>query len=491
MRVRKNIVWPAVTVGLLLPAMGWAGWYLWTGPSGPTHVIVQPYVQPGTNAVVLNGLDSSRLVWVARGRVADFSVDYGQSPAYGQTTKPLAVELTAVNRSHKYLAVLTNLPLDATVFYRVRLGQKVIGQDHFAVRKSATNTIHFVAVGDTVILQPDERRIAWQISQRHPDFLVHLGDIVYFKGTVHEYRHRLWPCYNDPEHNSPDRGAPIMGSVPFYVSLGNHDVQYGLDLDELPDGLAAFYFFVAPLNGPRALKCSLPLTGKPQQLAEFRQGAGDAFPALCFYSFENGPAHFLFLDGNSYTDFKEAALRDWVEHDLANARTPWKFVVCHQPAFQTAVKEYEAQQLRLLAPLFQRLGVDVVFCGHSHNYQRTCPLKFEPHGTNVPTHPNWVNGQFTLDEHFDGVTNQRPDGIIHVVSGGGGARLFDAQLNNYPILENPNPANWVPYTVQLIADRHSFSDVTLTPEHFTLRQIDDSGREIDRFEIRKGRALEQ
>ena len=157
------------------------------------------------------------------------------------------------------------------------------------------------------------------------------------------------------------------------------------------------------------------------------------------------------------------------------------------PAFQTAVKEYKAQQLRLLAPVFQRTGVDVVFSGHTHNYQRTYPLKFEPHGTNDPMNPTWVNGEFVIDKRFDGVTNQRPDGIVNVVSGGGGATLFDTQLHGHPVLENHNPANWVPYTIQLVADRHSFSDVTVTPDHFTLRQIDDSGREIDRFEIRKGR----
>jgi hypothetical protein len=43
----------------------------------------------------------------------------------------------------------------------------------------------------------------------------------------------------------------------------------------------------------------------------------------------------------------------------------------------------------------------------------------------------------------------------------------------------------VPYTVELVADRYSFSDVTVTPQQFTLRQIDESGREFDRFEIRK------
>ena len=59
-----------------------------------------------------------------------------------------------------------------------------------------------------------------------------------------------------------------------------------------------------------------------------------------------------------------------------------------------------------------------------------------------------------------------------------------------PSLKNHDPANWVPYTARLIADRYSFSDVTVTPDHFVMRQIDDAGREIDRFEISKGQDSE-
>jgi len=43
----------------------------------------------------------------------------------------------------------------------------------------------------------------------------------------------------------------------------------------------------------------------------------------------------------------------------------------------------------------------------------------------------------------------------------------------------------VPYTARLWSEHHSFSDITVTPRQFTLRQIDDTGREIDRFEIHK------
>jgi predicted phosphodiesterase len=481
MRLGKTAAWSFLGSVSLLFCARW----LWLSFEHANGLMVHPYVQPGRRAVVENGLDSSLIVWVGRSRAANFAVDYGVSPAYGRTATPAWAELPAESGC-KYAATLVDLPLDARVFYRLRLGRHTVETNSFAARKSPTNSVHFVAVGDTVHAREDEKRIAWQIWQQRPDFFMHLGNLVYFKGTLHEYSERYWPCYNDPEHCGPEQGAPLMGTIPFYVVLGNHDVHYGLDLGKTPDGLAAFYYFDSPHNGPRRLRRGIPVMGSAEQVAAFRSRAGEAFPGLCFYSFENGPAHFLCLDGNAYTDFTEPALQDWVERDLASARTPWKFVFCHQPAFQTAVKEYNMQTLRLLSPILERGGVDVVFSGHTHNYQRTRPLRFQPHGTNDPAHRFRVNGRFQIDEHFDGVQQVVAEGIIHVVSGGGGARLFDRALHEHPILEQPDDANWVPYTARLIADRHSFSDVTVTPTVFTLRQIDDAGDEVDRFEIRKG-----
>jgi len=480
MQLGKKAAWSFLVSGVVL----FCARSLWLSFDYAHALIVHPYVQPGRRAVVENGLDSNLIVWVGQNRPAKYVVEYGASPAYGRTATPAWAELEP-GSGCKYVATLVDLPLDSRVFYRLCFGRHTVETNSFATRKSSTNAVHFVAVGDTVHACPDEKRIAWQIWQQQPDFLMHLGDIVYFKGTVREYASRFWPCYNDPGHCSPSRGAPLMGRLPIYVVLGNHDVHYGLDLGKLPDGLAAFYYFDSPHNGPRRLRGSIPVTGTPEEVAAFRSRAGEAFPDLCFYSFENGPAHFLCLDGNAYTDFTEPALREWVERDLAGARTPWKFVFCHQPAFQTAVKEYNMQTLRLLSPILERGGVDVVFSGHTHNYQRTRPLRFQPHGTNDPAHRFRVNGRFQIDEHFDGVQQVVADGIIHVVSGGGGARLFDRALHEHPILEKPDAANWVPYTARLIADRYSFSDITVTPTVFTLRQIDDAGEEVDRFELRK------
>ncbi len=482
---KKTIIWRSAIAIVVLAGVGWAIDFFWNSPYAPTHLVVWPYVQPGTNATILEGFDSSRMVWIARGRVATFSIDYGASPAYGSTAAPEIVELPETRHAHRYIATLTQLPVDVRIYYRVRLGEKILAENSFVGRKSATNTIHFIAVGDTVHGRADERKIAFQAWRQQPDFFLHLGDIAYFTGSVHDYMQNFWTCYNDPGHHSPSSGAPLMAGVPVYVVLGNHDLQYGLDLIKKPDGLAAFYFFLSANNGPAEVGRPLPIRGNKEQIAAFREAAGDAFPGLRFYSFENGSAHFTCLDANAYTDFNDPKLIEWIRNDLVHAHTPWKFVVCHEPVFHTAIREYDAQDLRRLSPLFEQCGVDVVFSGHNHNYQRTLPMTFEPSGITNSSHPGWVNGRFTLDQTYDGKTNAHARGIIHVVSGGGGARLFDAELNNHPVLANPDPANWVPYTVRLVSDRHSFSDVTLTPREFTLRQIDDSGSEIDRFRIEK------
>ena len=233
MRQRVKI---ALGILLTLTILSAGGRY-WISFHRNFYGTVQPYVQPGTNSVVNGGLDTSRLVWITQASRQEFTVEYGPSPEYGRTAVPMRVELKGGGNALKYVATLTDLELDSRVYYRVRLGHETISTNSFAARKSPTNTIHFVAVGDTVHKRPPERRIAWEISQQRPDFLMHLGDIVYFKGKVSEYRDRFWPCYNDSSRSSADVGAPIMGSVPFYIVLGNHDVIYGLDLDKLPDAV--------------------------------------------------------------------------------------------------------------------------------------------------------------------------------------------------------------------------------------------------------------
>jgi acid phosphatase type 7 len=386
----------------------------------------------------------------------------------------------------RYRAELTDLPLDSKVSYRVRLGTQLVREGTFKTRASAQKPIRFVTVGDMASNKKEQWPIAYLMSQQKAEFLVALGDIVYPGGRVLQYMNHFFPCYNDVATPGPKTGAPLLASVPLYPVIGNHDADHQ-KFPDYPDAYSAFYWFSVPKNGPGVGSWNLPL--KDEKLgAAFRAIAGNEYPAMSHYSFDYGPAHFLVLDANSYSIKEIEKLSAWIEKDLTSTKLPWKFVCWHQPAFHTAREHYTIQGGRLLQPLFEKCGVDVVFGGHVHNYQRSKPLKFTP---NPPKRDprGRVNGTMVLDQTFDGVKDTTPEGIIHIVTGGGGATLY--KINPEKTIEGlkkEHGANYIPFTEKFVSDQHSFSVVDVTPTTFELRQIGIDGAELDRFRITKDAA---
>lgn len=388
----------------------------------------------------------------------------------------------------KYAATLTDLPFDSEVTYRVRLGAKVVGEAKVRTRASAGKPVKFVMVGDLANGKSEQNGIAFQISRISPDFLVALGDIVYSAGRVSQYMHHFWPTYGNPPATSAKTGAPLMRSIPFYPVIGNHDADMA-KLPDTPDALGAFYFFHGPLNGPGIGPWNTPLGKDAKVAATFRAAAGTSYPALNIYSFDYGSAHFMMLDTNGYNTASFMELAPWVEKDLKESKQPWKFVCMHAPAFHTSPQHYSEQKMRLLEPIFEANGVDVVFAGHVHNYQRSKPLRFTP---NPPKRDpkGRVNGDFVFDEDYDGVTKTVPRGIIHIVSGGGGASLYNAKDFDKTVaqLKKDNPGNYVPLTAKYVANTHSFSLIELSAQELVLKQISIDGTELDRVRITKGAA---
>ena len=179
-----------------------------------------------------------------------------------------------------------------------------------------------------------------------------------------------------------------------------------------------------------------------------------------------------------------------MENDLKNSRATWKIVAFHHPRFNSSRAHYDAQWMRVLSPVFERSGVDMVLNGHVHNYQRSYPLKFEPKrnaaGNAVIDTTGRVDGKFTLDREFDGKKKTRPNGVLYIVTGAGGAGLYDTAFSNKPEMWKHEPAeNWVPFTVKLISNVHSFSVIETRQRRLTLRQIDVKGNLLDKIDITK------
>jgi predicted phosphodiesterase len=125
--------------------------------------------------------------------------------------------------------------------------------------------------------------------------------------------------------------------------------------------------------------------------------------ALPYYSFNWGNAHFVILDsdvGNvadtpSARDTFWAAQQRWLEEDLAkNQSAAFRFVAAHHPPM-TAVENRQGsnKEMTALMPLFEKYHVTAGLFGHDHNYQ-----------------------------HY------LKNGIHYIITGGGGAPLYDVKL---------------------------------------------------------------
>jgi predicted phosphodiesterase len=477
-------------------------------------LLVRPYLQPGPKPMV-GPTDDMRLIWLTEPTDASFKVEYG--PVGGPTavakverteftfpsaTNRLGLKLEGPQRFTRFIAALDGLPTNQEYAYVVKSGDKVLAQKTAKTRVTSDRPTRFVMVGDLADGKSAQNRIAYAIHGEKPDFLVALGDIVYPSGRNYHYTKNYWPTYVNADKADPEDGAPLMTTMPFYAVLGNHDTLVGRLSPTLPDAWAAYYFFTAPQNGPGEGPWSTEVP-KSAQGAEFRRQAGSSYPALGFYSFDYGPAHITVIDnsGNGKTDDPKAV--EWLRKDLAATKQPWKFVCLHMPPFHINPDHYAAQRQRRLAPLFEAQGVDVVFSGHVHNYQRSKPLRFAPaavqpaakpepatksdDAASIPrTPPSYVNGAFAFDENYDGVTQTRPKGVIYVVEGGGGAGLYKGSLEKLLAkLPNGGRDNFAPFNAKYHDKTHSFALIELTPRRFELRALDDDGVEIDRFAIEK------
>jgi predicted phosphodiesterase len=449
--------------------------------------LARPYLQMGSFAAPTGETESLQLLWQApvnrNAEVWAVETRPAGSEAWVKSAavpEEREVAVPGVDAHKVWSVPLTGLAPGALFDYRVSKDGASVFAARARARRAATEPHRFVAVGDTGAGNDAERKIVYQMSLAKPDFIFVTGDIVYERGRSSEYQKNFFPVYN-AETASPATGAPLLRSTLTLAAPGNHDTGYR-NLGKYPDGLAYFMYWSQPLNGPAlaAGAANTPtLLGPGARQPAFLAASGAAYPRMANFSFDYGGAHWTVLDSNPYVNWSDPALAAWVAADLAAAKdAKWRFVSFHHPPFSSAQRHSEAQQMRVLSPVFEKGKVDIVWNGHVHNYQRSYPLRFtvtrgkdgvirDPDGR--------VDGDFAIDKTFDGKTQTKPNGIIYVVTGGGGAGLYDTGIENAP-------KTWLPFTAKYVG-AHSFTVVDVEDSRLTVSQIDGSGKERDHFVV--------
>jgi predicted MPP superfamily phosphohydrolase len=157
--------------------------------------------------------------------------------------------------------------------------------------------------------------------EKYPfEFVIMLGDNMYGSQTPKDFERKFELPYK----------ALLDRDVKFYAALGNHDNQENR--------------FYKPwnMNGER------------------------------FYSYKKGDVRFFVLD----TDYLDSKQRDWIERELKDSTDKWKIVYFHHPLYSSGGRHGSEVDLRvILEPLFVKYGVNVVFQGHDHIYERLKPQK--------------------------------------------------------------------------------------------------------------------
>jgi 3',5'-cyclic AMP phosphodiesterase CpdA len=186
-------------------------------------------------------------------------------------------------------------------------------------------SLKFAAIGDNGTGDSLEYDIGRQMAAHHSRFpfelVIMLGDNLYGSQTPQDFVKKF---------ETPFR--PLLDAgVRFYAALGNHDNQN----EEL-------------------------------RYPPFNMGGAR------YYTYARRNVRFFVID----SDLIDPQQLAWIKTALTNSTDDWKICYFHHPLYSDGKTHGSQVDLRVtLEPLFVAHGVNVVFSGHDHVYERLKPQK--------------------------------------------------------------------------------------------------------------------
>jgi hypothetical protein len=193
----------------------------------------------------------------------------------------------------------------------------------------SNDSVRFAVLGDTGTGGSAQYEVAAQLERARAvfpfEFVIMVGDNMYGPERPRDFVHK----FETPYKPALDAG------IPFYATLGNHDDPNQRFYEPFNMGGERYYTFRKASQGTDGVR-------------------------------------FFALD-STYMSEEQLA---WVEKELQNSGSRWKIAFFHHPLYSSGGRHGSEEDLRaVLEPLFVKHGVNVVFAGHEHLYERLKPQK--------------------------------------------------------------------------------------------------------------------
>jgi hypothetical protein len=342
----------------------------------------QAYLQLGT---------SSSIVVRWRTDVAtDSVVRYGSAPGSLSLVKSVPALVT------EHEVTLTGLTANTKYYYSIGSSSQTLdGGDleHFFVTSPAVGTSKSTRVwiiGDAGTGEPNQlavRDAYYKFAgSRHTDLWLQLGDNAYENGEDIDYQTKNFDIYKD-----------LFRKSVCWPTIGNHD-----------DNIAVY-----------TNSFSLPMTA---------QAGGVPSGTERYYSFDYGNIHFICLDtfSTSYSSLT-APMLVWLKNDLNSTTQKWIIAFWHHMPYSAGSHhtqtQFDTRIRQNIVALMEDGGVDLVYCGHSHVYERSYLIDGH-YGMLKTFNPSiHVKGSGSGQESGSGAYQKRPgphQGTVYTVAGSSG-----------------------------------------------------------------------
>ena len=374
-----------------------------------------PYLQMANH-------DSIHIVWRTSGDSTP-RVLYGKSPEALDSEVPAGQLITRLHPSlegpapifkdapvdtRQFEAQITGLTPSTTYYYAVYDGEtRLTAADESYRFKThpvpGTDTpVYFWVVGDSGTGGKDQADVHTAMVNHNTthgkqlDLYLHVGDMAYGSGTNKEFDDRFFNMYE-----------PTLRNTVCWASMGNHEGR----TSKGASGEGPYYdAYICPTNA---------------------EAGGLASGKEAFYSFDFGRVHFICLDSHDLDRSPSGEMAQWLKADLEKSKADFLVAFFHHPPYTKGShdSDREGQLIEMrehIMPILESGGVDIVFTGHSHIYERSMLIDGAYH---TPTISDGVilddgDGDPSGDGPYRKSAGLNPNnGVVQVVTGHGGTTL--------------------------------------------------------------------